>query len=327
MLLLTAEEVRAVLDPDAVIAAVEESLAQEAQGRARTPARTTFDVEHGWFRVMPGALLGGNGRPVVGAKVMHLAAGRGISYLLLLYDERTGELLAVMDASVLTQARTGAVSAVFARRTFPDGVPVAAMYGTGFEARGQLEMICRAIHVGRVRAYSPNADRRADFAREMTARLGLPVEAMGEPQAAAAGAPLVVLATRSRQPVVEAGWFTPGAVLISVGSTRPELREVDPDTVARAGRVIVDHKAQALAESGDLRAALAAGALAEEDVVELSRALAGELPAPRGPQALTIFKPSGTAAQDLAVGRLVYERCRAAGRGRVVSGLPTPKAR
>ena len=327
MLLLTADDVRAVLDPDAVIAAVEDALMQEAQGRAKAPARTTFDVEHGWFRVMPGALLGGNGRPVVGAKVMHLAAGHGISYLLVLYDEPTGELLALMDASVLTQARTGAVSAAFARRRFPDGVPVAAMYGTGFEARGQLEMIARAIRVGRVRAYSPNADRRAAFAREMTARLGLPVEDVGEPQAAAAGAPLVVLATRSRQPVVEGAWFAPGTVLISVGSTRPELREVDPATVARAGHVIVDHKAQSLAESGDLRAALAAGALAEEDVVELSRVLAGEVPAATGPQALTIFKPSGTAAQDLAVGRVVFERCRAAGRGRAVEGLLTPKAR
>ena len=327
MLLLSAEDVRAVLDADAVIAAVEDSLAQEAQGRARTPARTTFDVEHGWFRVMPGALLGGDGRPVVGAKVMHLAVGHGISYLLLLYDEPTGELLALMDASVLTQARTGAVSAVFARRMFPGGVPVAGMYGTGFEARGQLEMIARAIRVGRVRAYSPNAERRAAFAREMTERLASPVEAVGQPEGAAAGAPLVVLATRSRHPVVEGRWFAPSAVLLSVGSTRPELRELDPQTIARAGRVIVDHKAQSLAESGDLRAALAAGALAEDNVLELSRVLAHEVPAAVGPQALTIFKPSGTAAQDLAVGRVVYERCRAAGRGRNIEGLLTPKVR
>ncbi len=327
MLLLTAEDVRAALDAEAVIAAVEDSLAQEAKGRARMPARTTFDVEHGWFRVMPGALLGGNGRSVVGAKVMHLAVGHGISYLLLLYDEPTGELLAMMDASVLTQVRTGAVSAVFARRMFPEGVAVAGIYGTGFEARGQLEMIARAIRVGHMRAYSPNAERRAAFAREMSDRLGIPVEAVGEPEAAAAGAPLVVLATRSRQPVVEGHWFASGTVVISVGSTRPELREVDPQTIARAGRVIVDHKAQSLAESGDLRAALAAGALAEDDVVELSRVLAGEVRASADPLALTLFKPSGTAAQDLAVARLAYERCRAAGRGRLIEGFLTPKPR
>ncbi len=327
MLLLTAEDVRAVLDPEAAIAAVEESLAQEAKGRARTPARTTFDVEHGWFRVMPGALLGGDGRSVVGAKVMHLARGHGISYLLLLYDEPTGELLALMDASVLTQVRTGAVSAVFARRMLPDGVPVAGMYGTGFEARGQLQMITRAIRVGRARAYSPNAERRAAFAREMTERLGLQVDAVGEPRAAAENAPLVVLATRSQQPVVEANWFAPDAVVLSVGSTRPELREVGPDTIARAGRVIVDHKAQSLAESGDLLAALAAGALAEDNVMELSRVLAGEISPRIGPHALTIFKPSGTAAQDLAVARAVYERCRAAGRGRSIETFMTPKPR
>ena len=327
MLLLTAEDVRAVLDPAGALAAIEEALAQEAKGSTRSPARTTFDGEHGWFRVMPGALLGGDGRAVAGAKVMHLARGHGISYLLLLYDEPTGELLALMDASVLTQVRTGAVSAVFARRTFPDGVPVAGMYGAGFEARGQLEMIAHAIPLGRVRVYSPTPERRDAFAREMSERLGIPVEAVGEPAAAARGAPLVVLATRSPRPVAEGHWFAPSAVILSVGSTRPELREVGPGTIARAGRVIVDHKAQSLAESGDLIEALATGALVEDNVVELSRILAGEIPARTGPHALTIFKPSGTAAQDLAVARLTYERCRAAGRGRTVESFLTPKPR
>ena len=102
---------------------------------------------------------------------------------------------------------------------------------------------------------------------------------------------------------------------------------MDTQTIARAGRVIVDHHAQAMVESGDIRAALAAGVIREDDVVELSALVrdgGGPRPEPRG---LVLFKPSGTAAQDLAVARIVYDRCVAAGAGRRLEGFLTRKPR
>ncbi len=329
MMLLSADDVRSALDGRAVVAAIDDALLQEAAGRTRVPGRVTFDVEHGWFRVMPGALLDGPARAVMGVKVMALARGSGLSYVQLLYDERTGDLLAMMDASVLTQVRTGAVSAAFVRRACPNGVPLLGLFGSGFEARGQLEMIAQTIPVARARVYSPNADRRVAFASEMSRHLGLPVEAVGEP-GAAADAPLVVLATRTTHPVAEGRWFAPGAVVVSIGSTRPELREVDEETMARAGRIIVDHKAQALAESGDVRAAMAAGVVREDDIVELATLLRGAGPGGLGrpdPAGLLLFKPSGTAAQDLAVARIVYHRCLAAGKGHRLEGFLERKPR
>ncbi len=326
MLVLSAGEVGAALEPSAVVNAVEEVLVQQTAGRVQVPARVTFDVDHGWFRVMPGAVLGGTGRPVMGAKVMALARGSGLSYLLLLYDERTGDLLAMMDASVLTQMRTGAVSAAFVRRVLPSGVPLVGIFGSGFEARGQLEMIVRSVQVGGTRVYSRDPARREAFAAEMAAHLGVAVEPVGDPQAAAE-APLVVLATRATEPVVDGRWFAPDAVVVSIGSTRPELREVDIETVRRAGRVLVDHAAQAIAESGDIRAALAAGAITEAQIVDVAGVLSGEAPPRDHEDRLVLFKPSGTAAQDLAIGRIVYERCVAAGSGRTMDGFLTRKPR
>ncbi len=320
MMLFSAGDVRSVLEPRAVVAAIDDVLGEDAAGRTRVPGRVTFDVDHGWFRVMPGALLDGPARAVMGVKVMALARGSGLSYLQLLYEERTGELLAMMDASVLTQVRTGAVSAAFVRRVCPDGVPLLGLFGSGFEARGQLEMIARTIPVARVRVYSPNAERRAAFAAEMSQHLGQPVDPVGEPGAAAA-APLVVLATRATRPVVDGRWFAPGAVIVSIGSTRPELREVDEETMARSGRIIVDHKDQALAESGDIKAALAAGVIRERDIIELSALLRGAGPGRPDPAKLLLFKPSGTAAQDLAVARMVYDRCLATGKGQRLDGF------
>jgi ornithine cyclodeaminase/alanine dehydrogenase-like protein (mu-crystallin family) len=137
---------------------------------------------------------------------------------------------------------------------------------------------------------------------------------------------VLVLATRATAPVIDGAWPVDGAVIVSIGSTRPELREVDTQTIARAGRVIVDHHAQAMVESGDIRAALAAGVIREHDVVELSSLLRGGGPRPE-PRGLLLFKPSGTAAQDLAVARMVYDRCVAAGAGRRLDGFLTRKPR
>lgn len=326
MMLLSAADVSAALEPGAVVAAVEDALRQEAAGRTRVPGRVTFDVDHGWFRVMPGALLDAGGRPVMGAKVMALARGSGLSYLLLLYDESSGDLLVMMDASVLTQMRTGAVSAAFVRRACPAGAPQVGLFGSGFEARGQLEMIAATVPVGRVRVYSPTPARRQAFAAGMSARLGLVVDAVDDPRAAAE-APLVVLATRTTQPVLRGAWLPAGAVVVSIGSTRPELREVDEETLARAGQIIVDHREQALAESGDIRAALASGAIGETGIVTLAAVLNGATPMRREAARPVLFKPSGTAAQDLAVGRMVYDRCLAAGAGRMIDGFLTRKPR
>ena len=325
MIVLSADEVRAALEPAEAVNAVEEVLVEQAAGRVRVPARVTFDVDHGWFRVMPGAVLGGTGRPVMGTKVMALARGRGLSYLLLLYDETTGDLLAMMDASVLTQIRTGAVSASFVRRALPSGAPLVGMFGSGFEARGQLEMIAGSVPLGRVRVYSRDPARRQAFAADMAASLGIELDAVGDPRAAAE-APLVVLATRATEPVVDGRWFTSGAVVVSIGSTRPELREVDVETIRRAGRILVDHPAQALEESGDIRAALAAGIITAADVIDV-HVLSGDGALRERGDRLVLFKPSGTAAQDLAIGRIVYERCLAAGSGRAIDGFLARKPR
>lgn len=325
VLVLSAEDVRAALDARAAIDAVERALAKEAAGHARVPGRVTFDVDHGWFRVMPGALLQ-DGRAVMGVKVMALARGAGLSYLQLLYDERTGALLALMDASVLTQVRTGAVSAAFLRRACPGEVPLLGVIGSGFEARGQVEMIARTIDVRQVRVFSPNPDRRSTFAADLSRRLGLRAAASDHPKDVA-GAPVVVLATRAAAPVVDGAWLSAGAVVVSIGSTRPDLREVDDQTLRRAGRVIVDHRAQALAESGDIRAGVASGAIREDDLVELATLLRDGAALRPEPGRVLLFKPSGTAAQDLAVARSVYDRAVAAGAGRRLEGFLTQKPR
>lgn len=303
MILLSAADVAGVLDPTLAMSAVDAALRAEVAGRARLPARLTVDTERGWFRLMPGDLGG-----VYGAKVMNLTRGQGIYYQLLLFCGETGEPLALMDASVLTQVRTGALGAVCVRKALPHGVEVAGLFGTGFEARGQLEAL-RSM-AGRWKVYSPNREHRERFAAEMG------VEAVDTAEQAAKGLALVVLATRSTEPVLEGEWLDPGTVVVSIGSTKPDLREVDVETVRRGCPVVVDHVEQALRESGDL---IAAG-LTASDLLGLNRLTSAGAD-------VTLFKPQGTALQDLAVAKSVYERCVSRGVGLRADGLLTRKDR
>lgn len=324
MLLLSLDDVQAVLDPLAAIDAVEAALKEEAAGQTYLPDRLTTDFAHGWFRIMPGAMVGDTGRPVMGAKLMNFRPGVGLYYLVLLYDEVTGDLLCMMDASALTQIRTGAVAASFVRQVLPQGAAVTGIFGSGYEARGQLRVISRAIPLQKVKVYSPNPANRAAFARELSQELGLDVEAVDQPEQVVAGSQLVIGAVKSQEPVIMAEWFDPGTVVVSIGSTRGKERELHPEVLGRASLVVVDHT-QAPEESGDLQAAVAAGMLDPGRVIHLHQVLTGKVRLSIAPERLLIGKPVGTALQDLAVARMVYERCVERGLGMEVPDFLTRK--
>jgi ornithine cyclodeaminase/alanine dehydrogenase-like protein (mu-crystallin family) len=110
-------------------------------------------------------------------------------------------------------------------------------------------------------------------------------------------------------------WVAPGTCVISVGACRPNQREMDPRLVAR-GRLIVDSRAAALQEAGDLVLAMAEGHFGPGHIAgELGDVLAGRVAGRTAEDEVTIFKPLGQAVEDVAAAQLVYARATAAGRG------------
>jgi alanine dehydrogenase len=319
---LSAEDVRALATHEVTMAAARAAVAAERDGDVALPPRLDLDLPQGFLRVMPAAL-----GDVMGLKVMTLVRGVGNRYLILLYSQATGELVAVLDADEVTRLRTAATTAVAAELLARDGPTRLGIVGSGFEAKGHLRALASIWPLEQALVFSPSAERRAAFARLMTEELGFDVRPVASASAAIGKPPVSVLATKATEPVVDGSAFPAGATVLSIGSTRPDLRELDRATLRRAGTLLVDNRRQVLLESGDVIDGVACGALGEEHMVSMAEAAA----APSRIQGadgrdLLVFKSVGTALQDLALSRALVEAARREGRGRDVGDLTRLKA-
>ena len=318
-LFLDSADVAALATAEVTMAAARAAVAAEREGRAMLAPRLDLDLPRGFLRTMPAAI-----GDVMGVKVMTLVKGLGTRYLVLVYLQETGELLAVLDAAEITRLRTAATTAVAGEMLAPAGTRVLALVGSGFEAEGHLQLLAEIWPLEQVIVYSPTPERRDAFAARMSEQLTLEVRAAGSVSEAVSSAPLTVLATKSTEPVVDGSAFPEGAVVLSIGSTRPDLRELDRATLARSELVLVDDAHEVCRESGDIIEALEQGALTQEMIVPMAR-MDGTARAGNGGRDLFSFKSVGTAVHDLALARLVIEAARGDGRGRELGELTALK--
>ncbi len=311
-LLLSETDVQQLLDMPLAVEAVEEGLRGMAEGTCVLHGRRRFSLPGGAFLHYMAAADLGNG--VAGLKVYTFAGGR-LRFLVLLYGTETGELLALVEAGFLSAVRTGAASGVATRYMARPDARTVGLIGTGKMAPAQLEAIVAVRPIEQVRVYSRREERRRQFAETMTARLGVPVRAVSSAEEAVRGADIVVTATTAAQPVVEGRWLAPGTHINAIGSNFAHRREVDAETVLRAGVIATDSIEQARYEAGDLIQVFAGDPEGWARVVELSQIVAGLIPGRRSREEWTLFKSNGIAIEDVAVAARVYARAREQGRG------------
>lgn len=296
-LFLSAEDVKALATPELVLRAARAAVLAQREGRAVIPPRLDVNLPLGFLRVMPGAL-----GDLMGLKVMTLVRGVGNRYLLLVYSQESGALLALLDAAEVTALRTAGITAVAAEILQPVPQERIALIGSGFEATTHLHAMARLWQLGEVTVYSPSRERREAFAARESTALGLRVRAVGSCREALASSSTVVLATKATDPVIDGEDVLPGSVVLSIGSTRPDLRELDRTTLKRAALVVVDDAGSVMRESGDIIDALEHGALTPEQLVSIGAASDSPRTHERSDgRDLGVFKSVGTAVQDLAL--------------------------
>jgi ornithine cyclodeaminase/alanine dehydrogenase len=314
-LFLDGEDVRSLVTHEVAMAAAEAVVQAQRDGLVALPPRLDVDLPSGFLRVMPAAL-----HPFMGLKVMSLASGVGTRYLILIYRQETGELEAVVDADEVTRLRTAATTVVAGNLLCPERSDRLALIGSGFEAEGHLRAFAASWPLAEVVVYSRSADRREAFAARMTDELGITVKPSPSMQEAIGSAPVSVLCTKSDTPVVDGTAFPEGAVVLSIGSTRPDLRELDRASLERTAVLLVDDPAQVLSESGDISDAVACGALEESRLVSMADWNGPDGHVTAGRDLLT-FKSVGTALQDLALATQLVDAAKEQGRGRDLGTL------
>jgi len=320
-LLLTESDVRAVLPMVDLIHTMERALAQFSSGEAEQPLRTVMEVggSTSFFGVMPARI---RNPAALGTKLVGVFPGNTADGLathqatIVLVDPESGVLRAVLDGRYITEVRTAAVSAVSVRHLAGNLGPVTvALLGSGVQAGARLEALQHVCCLESVRVWSPNSVHRRRFADEWQAELGLPVQAVVDPETATRGAGLVVLTTAATEPVVEDAWVADGAHVVSVGACRPDHREMAPELVAR-GTLFVDSRAAALVESGDVVQGLAEGHFGPDQIrAELGDVVSGRAAGRSTPAEVTIFKSLGLAVEDVAAADLACTRALEQGLG------------
>lgn len=311
-LLLTEAEVRQVLTMDMALAAVEDVLRQMALDEAHNVSRARTQADQTMLHLMAASALK---LGVMGYKV-YATTRRGASFHIGLFDAKTGELLALMQADYLGQMRTGAASGVATQyMARPDAAEV-GLFGAGKQARTQLQAVCRVRKVRRAQVYSRNEEHRRAFAAEMSALCEVEVVPVPRPEQAAEDKDIVITATSSREPVFNGNWLAEGTHVNAVGSNYLGKAELDPVAVRRCDSIVVDSKDQARIEAGDFVQALEDGVIHWADVHELGQVIVGRYTGRAHPQDVTLFKSLGIALEDVAVAARVLAAARDAGLGR-----------
>lgn len=337
-LLLTNDDVERVLDMPGALAALEPVYRDLPEGRAvNRPQSQTY---------LPGPLPGSSyclktvegGAEALGVMAIRLtsdvlrtetvegvarrvkvpaAPGGRFLGLVLLFSLESGSLLAILPDGIIQQLRVGASSALAARAMARADARTVGLVGAGAQARSQLLGLAAVRDLERVRVYSPTAARRCAFAGELAARLGVPVEPMDDARGAVEGADIVLAATNSATPVIDAAWLRPG---MHVGFIREF--EMSDAVLARADRVIthtkqgdIDHHTptgqEALAQTQRGRG------IVWGNYPDLAEILAGRASGRDSADELTMFMNNfGVGIQFAALGACAYEGARDRGLGR-----------
>ena len=297
-----AEELRARLPMAAAIDALETAFRSHDPGGG--PLRTHVETAAGSLLLMPAEGEGG-----VGVKLVTLTPdnpGRGrplIHAVYVLFDRRTQAPAAILDGGALTALRTAAVSGLATRHLANEDANRLVLFGAGVQATAHLEAM-RSVrplrHVVVVSRSTGPAEELADRARAT----GL-TASVGEPDAVAE-ADIVCTCTTSSDPLFDGRLLGAGCHVNAMGSYRPETRELDTETVLRS-RVVVEDRAVALEEAGDLLIPIGEGAIDPDDIVADLAQLVREDGVRRSPEDITVFKSVGMAFEDLVVARAVLD--------------------
>ncbi len=314
LLLLTEDDVRQVLTMDLALEAVEDGLRKLALDEAQNIPRARTQTDHAMLHVLSASAkaLG-----VMGYKA-YATSRKGAHFQVGLFDGKTGAALALLQADYLGQMRTGAASGVATEYMARPDANEVGLFGSGKQARTQLQAVCQVRKIRRVQVYSRNEENRRRFAEEMSRLCQTEVEPVQRPEMAAEDKDIIITATTSREPVLNGHWIAEGTHINAVGSNFLGKAELDSVAVRRCEAIVVDSKDQARLEAGDFVQALEEGSIHWADIHELGQVIVGRYTGRAHAQDVTLFKSLGIAIEDVAVAARVVEKARAAGLGRTV---------
>jgi ornithine cyclodeaminase/alanine dehydrogenase-like protein (mu-crystallin family) len=323
ILVLASHHVRELLPYAECADVMRQALADLARGQIQQPLRTIIRPRDaaGFMALMPSyapsAGYGHYGLKAICITPGNPAAGKDAHQGgVLLFAADTGEPLALVNASAITEIRTAATSAVatgLLARPGPADAAELAIIGTGVQARAHAHALAATRTLTGIRIAGRDVARARGVAAELAGQLALPVTARDTAREAVTGADIVVTATSSPTPVLRREWLSPGTHVNAVGACVPRDREIDTATMAVAA-LFADSRESVRNEAGDYLLAEKEG-VANPVRAELGELLTGAAPGRLHDDELTVFESLGLAAEDLAAAAHLYQKAKRQGAG------------
>jgi alanine dehydrogenase len=309
-LYLKESDVEQLVSVPEVIDALDGAFRDQAAGKAWTNPRNRLRLPGATLHIMAGAIPG-----YFGYKAYTVTAGK-TQFFFYLYSAQTTEMLAMIEADTLGQKRTGAATGLATRILAKNDAADAALFGAGWQAETQLLAMDSARQLKRVWIVNRKPERRQAFIQKMQPQVKAELLAADSAEEAVRKSQIVTTITSSREPVLKGEWLQPGVHINAAGGNLLLRREVDDETVIKSDRLVVDSIEQSKIEAGELLGVIESGRRHWEDFIELRDIVAGFKPGRTSPANITFFKSCGVAMEDVAVGKLVYERAVERGIGR-----------
>lgn len=314
ILVLSNENVVALLPIKECIAVMRDALRALASGKVHQPLRTIVRPPNadGFMGMMPAYMSGEHA--AFGLKAICILPGNPAKGLdthqgaVLLSSADTGQLQAIMNASAITAIRTAAVSAVATDLLAREDAGELAILGTGVQAKSHLLAMREVRAINRCRVVSREVEHARKFVEEVQSDFSFPIEAVTTVAEALSGAELIVTTTSTVDPIVQREWISAGAHINAVGACTPKAREIDGATMA-ASSLFVDRRESAINEAGDYVLALRDGAIVADHIrAEIGEVLTGDREGRTSSEEITLFKSLGLAIEDLAAAEYLYRK-------------------
>ena len=297
----TDSEIALLLNYSDVRQTLDEALADLASGQASVFPRQRASCGDIKLSAMGGIW---QSRGVAGIKSYPTVKGQ-FSFLISLFDIEDNHPLAMLQANEITRLRTAALATLVATKAANPDAKKLALIGAGVQGGAAAVALEECFSFSEICVVDPAIQPFA--LTQLTSRLKAPVKHCPAEEAVR-DADIVVTASRSKTPVFDGAWLQPGCLVIAIGTSLPDGRELDDETLRRAGRVIVEWKPQSMQEAGEVVLGLQQGALQVEKVVDLAEIYRGEHPWRASSSEIVVFKSVGIGLVDVATACLAVEK-------------------
>lgn len=304
MIHLTDLQIDELIDFEQAIPAISNAFRQLARGNAAVQRRVRTEAGGTKLSTL-GAVL--TEADVAAAKVYTTIRGQ-FNFVIVLFRASDGQCLATLDANAITRLRTAATTMLAVQRLARTGAHTAAIFGTGVQGRAHAHALARFTNLKTLRIVGMEGDAElAHSLNEAYGAHGVRATALGPAGAEQAidGADVIVTATRATTPLFDGRALKPGVLVAAIGSSLPHAREIDDATLARASRIVVELRDQALEEAGDLVLA-APGVVDEAKLAELGDVLENDALSRQCDDEIIVYKAVGIGLQDAALAALAW---------------------